>query len=169
MNDESYEKLLISIKKNQLKEYLKGKENYRVSSPDEKYFDIMNNYQSIILSLNKYGKNNKEFSQHLQNNVIEILQEKKPLSTYSMYQLIRLQIVLEMKGENSIEFINEKTLLELKNSILENKSFFENFNGYEAFNSKRGMMEIFENWADNIEKTSGKHILWTEEEIKKEE
>lgn len=156
---EAYDKLVLSIEKNEFKDFLIGKGNYRVNSPEEKNFDIMNNYQAVTLSLNEYGKVDNSFGKIINSNMIEILESKKPLSTYSICQIVRIQMGIENKGLNTVDFIDENLLLKLKDSILFNKEFYDNFRRYEAENKENGMSEVINDWNNDLCQRSGKGFL----------
>lgn len=157
--NEAYDKLMISLERNELEDFLIGKGHYRVYSPEEKFFNIMNNYQAIIFSLNEYGKSDNDFAKKLNESMINILERKKPGSTYSMCQLIRLQLILEKREKNSIEFIDDNLLLKLKESILENEEYFKNFKHYEGEGKENGMMDAINNWNKDLCLSIGKGFL----------
>ena len=105
------------------------------------------------------GRQNINFCNELYSTVVKILDSKEPLEIYSIFQLVRFQLILETRKQNSIQFINEKLLLKLKSAILENREFFESYNGYEAFMSKDGMMGRFRNWDNQVSVLCGRKIL----------
>jgi len=169
MKYEAYIKLEQALKNNELDSYLLAKPGYRLSSYHDPNFPVMNDYKSLVVALNDYGKNHLGFDLKVTHSMINCLNLCTPGATYNIMQIIREQLILEEYNENSIKFINKEVYEKLRIAILKNNEFFNNYKEYEGKLYENGMNGALKQWSDEIYEKTGYKVIWTEEELKKEE
>lgn len=158
MESEAYKKLEESLSKNELTLFLLGCYGYRLNC-DDRNFPIMNDYVSLVKTLNNYGEIHPSFAEILSSALLDCLDLKSSGAIYSVMQIILCQLSLEKHSANSISFINNELLEKLKIGIINNKEYFENWYEFEGIMYKNGMYGAFVDWNEEIYKSTGHKIL----------
>lgn len=113
MNYEAYIKLEQAIKNNELASFLLAKPGYWLSSYQDPSFPMNNDYRTLVVALNDYGKEHVGFDKNLHYTVLDCLNLETPGAAYNITQIIRHQLFLDDHGKNSISFIDEDVQLHL--------------------------------------------------------
>ena len=159
MNYEAYIKLEQAVKNNELSSYLLAKPGYRLTGCDDPNFPMMNDYRSLVVALNDYGKIHSGFDKLLSIAVVECLDLATPGAAYNIMQIIRQQLFLESSQNNSVSFVNKEIYEKLRFAIIKNKEYFERFYEYEGRLFKDGMNGAFKEWSNEIYKRTGNKLL----------
>jgi len=99
-------------------------QNADIKNYHDPNFPVMNDYKSLVVALNDYGKNHLGFDLKVTHSMINCLNLCTPGATYNIMQIIREQLILEEYNENSIKFINKEVYEKLRIAILKNNEFF---------------------------------------------
>ena len=159
MNYEAYEKLEKAIMNNELEAYLLAMPEYRLSSFSDPNFPIMNDYRTLVIALNDYGKLHPDFSADVRLAVLKCLERGTPGACYNILNIVREQLILEKNKANSIDFLDKEIYEKLKNIVQINKDFFENYKEYEGMLYSNGMNGAISKWDEEIYSYSGNRIM----------
>jgi len=175
INDITEQKLKIAIKHNKIIDYLEGKGVFKINS-DPRDLNSLHTYNFSIECYNNVSKNNPQLRLDIlfEREIIAKLSsdECNFIDVYCLFNCLVAQLRLEDKGLSSFKVSNEKLKIMLE--LLKKQSLLHQENlkrcKYErGITYTDGLYGYIFDENDKFYNETGKKILWTEEELKKEE
>lgn len=157
MKNIGYINLELALKNGEFKEYLVSNHKYRTLSVQGA--DIMNDFFDITYSLNEFGSTHPGFDKFINDKMIEILKENKIFFTYSIANIVKEQINLQLNKKNKIDFIDENLLINLKQAIINQKEELSQKFNYEGAFYNNGLMGVYESIDKEVYNNIGHHII----------